>query len=104
MGSVRRELLTLADREEISRCLAMNIPQKGIAAAISRHTSLVSREIARHGGRRAYRAHRAESAAGKSRRRPKRRKIDRDPVLRERVVCDLRKAWPAAADLGQALL
>src|ERR1035437_9425931 len=97
-------MLTLDDREEISRCLAMNMLQKDIAAAISRHTSLVSREIARHGGGRAYRAHRAETAAGKSRRRPRRRKIDCDPVLRERVVCDLRKAWPAAADLGQALL
>jgi IS30 family transposase len=86
-------MLTLDDREEISRCLAMNMLQKDIAAVISRHTSVVSREISRHGGGRAYRAHRAETAAGKSRRRPKRRKIDCDPVLRERVVCDLRKAW-----------
>ena len=52
---MRREMLTLADREEISRCLAMNMLQKDIAAAISRHTSVVSREIARHGGGRAYR-------------------------------------------------
>src|ERR1022692_283760 len=71
----------------------MNIQQKDIAAAIGRNPSVVSREIARHGGRRAYRAHRAETAAGKSRRRPKRRKIDCDPVLRERVAGDLRKAW-----------
>jgi len=86
-------MLTLTDRKEISRCLAMNIPQKDIATAIGRNPSVVSREIARHGGRRAYRAHRAEKTAGKSRRRPKRRKIDDDPELRERVVCDLRKAW-----------
>src|ERR1019366_5415145 len=84
-------MLTLDDREEISRCLAMNMLQKDIAAVISRHTSVVSREISRHGGGRAYRAHRAETAAGKSRRRPKRRKIDCDPVLRERVAGDLRK-------------
>jgi IS30 family transposase len=71
----------------------MNIQQKDIAIVIGRNPSVVSREIARHGGRRAYRAHRAETAAGKSRRRPKRRKIDDDPRLRERVVCDLRKAW-----------
>ena len=83
----------MADREEISRCLAMNMLQKDIAAAICRHPSVISREIARHGGRRAYRAHRAEKTAGKSRRRPKRRKIDDDPELRGRVVCDLRKAW-----------
>src|SRR5216683_3008631 len=88
-----REMLTLADREEISRCLAANMQQKDIAAAIDRSPSVVSREITRHGGRRAYRAHRADSGARKSRRRPKCRKVDADPGLRERVVCDLRKAW-----------
>jgi IS30 family transposase len=89
---VRREMLTLADREEISRCLAAQVQQKDIAAAIGRSPSVVSREIARHGGRRAYRAHRADTSAGKSRRRPKCRKIDADPVLRERVTADLRRA------------
>jgi len=34
--------------------------QKDIAAAIGRNPSVVSREIARTGGRRAYRAHRNE--------------------------------------------
>ena len=89
---MRRGMLTLADREEISRCLAANMQQKDIAIAIDRNPSVVSREITRHGGRRAYRAHRADSGARKSRRRPKRRKIDADPLLRERVVCDFRKA------------
>jgi IS30 family transposase len=85
-------MLTLADREEISRCLAVHMQQKDIAAVVGRSPSVVSREIARHGGRRAYRAHRADSGAGKSRRRPKCRKIDADPVLRERVAADLRRA------------
>lgn len=85
-------MLTLADREEISRCLAARMQQKDIAAMIGRNPSVVSREIARHGGRRAYRAHHADNGARKSRRRPKRRKIDTDQQLRERVVCDLRKA------------
>ena len=89
---MRREMITLADREEISRCLAAHMQQKDIAAAIGRNPSVVSREIARHGGRRAYRAHRADTGAGKSRRRPKCRKIDGDPRLRERVACDLRRA------------
>ena len=89
---MRREMLTLADREEISRCLAAQVQQKDIAAAIGRSPSVVSREIARHGGRRAYRAHRADASAGKSRRRPKCRKIDADPALRERVTADLRRA------------
>jgi transposase, IS30 family len=89
---MRREMLTLADREEISRCLAANMQQKDIAAATGRNPSVVSREISRHGGRRAYRAHRADNGARKSRRRPKRRKIDADPNLKERVLCDFRKA------------
>jgi transposase, IS30 family len=85
-------MITLADREEISRCLAAHMQQKDIAAAIGRNPSVVSREIARHGGRRAYRAHHADTGAGKSRGRPKCRKIDADPRLRERVACDLRRA------------
>ena len=89
---MRREMLTLADREGISRCLAAHMQQKDIAVAIGRSPSVVSREIRRHGGRRAYRAHRADAGAGKSRRRPKCRKIDADPRLRERVACDFRKA------------
>jgi IS30 family transposase len=90
---MRRDMLTLADREEISRGLASNMLQKDIAASINRSPSVVSREISRHGGRRAYRANRADGGARKSRRRPKCRKIDADPRLRERVACDLRKAW-----------
>ena len=89
---VRREMLTLADREEISRCLAAHMQQKDIAAAISRNPSVVSREIARHGGRRAYRAHHADTGAGKSRRRPKCRKIDADLRLKEHVASNLRRA------------
>src|SRR6266487_752806 len=90
---MRREMLTLADREEISRGLAANMEQKDIAFSIGRSPSVVSREIGRHGGRRAYRANRADTGAGKSRKRPKCRKIDADPELRERVACDFRKAW-----------
>lgn len=85
-------MLTLAEREEISRCLAVNLQQKDIAAIIGRSPSVVSREIARHGGRRAYRAHHADTTAGKSRKRPKYRKIDADPRLREYVASNLRRA------------
>src|SRR5258707_12620815 len=85
-------MLTLADREEISRCLAAHMQQKDIAAAIGRNPSVVSREIARHGGRRAYPGHRADTTARKDRRRPKCRKIDADPQLKEHVVGDLRRA------------
>src|SRR5258708_39581437 len=87
-------MLTLADREEISRCLATgNMQDKEIAAGIGRDPSVVSREIGRHGGRAGYRAPRADRGARKARKRPKGRKIDAEPVLRERVVRDLRQAW-----------
>lgn len=51
MGAVRH-MLTLADREEISRGIAEGVHQV-IAERIGRCPSIVSREIARHGGRNA---------------------------------------------------
>jgi IS30 family transposase len=44
-------MLTLADREEISRGLAGSLEYKDIALRIGRDPSIVSREVARHGGR-----------------------------------------------------
>src|SRR5260370_3913706 len=87
-----REMLTLADREEISRCLAANMQQKDIAAAIGRNPSVVSREITRHGGRPAYRAPPADTRARKTPKPPEHRQIHADPHLRERVLCAFRKA------------
>jgi transposase, IS30 family len=85
--------LSLADREEISRGLANGAEQKDIAVSIGRCESVVSREISRHGGRGKYRAHSADARARSCRERPKCRKLDADPVLRERVTADLRRAW-----------
>jgi len=90
---VRRQQLTLADREEISRGLAVNLDNKNIAASIGRSESVVSREINRHGGRAKYRAHLAEEEAKRSRERPKGRKIEAEPRLRERVISDMRQNW-----------
>jgi IS30 family transposase len=89
----RRVPLTPEDREDISRGLAKGLENKDIAASIGRDESVVSREIARHGGREAYRAWKADAAARESRGRPKERKIDTDPELRERVAGDLKKGW-----------
>jgi len=47
-------MLTEADREEISRGIAENAAGKVIAARVGRCSSVVSREIARHGGRAGY--------------------------------------------------
>ena len=88
-----REPLTMEDREDISRGLAKGLENKDIAASIGRSESVVSREIARHGGRQAYRAWKADAGARESRSRPKERKIDTDPELRGRVTGDLKKGW-----------
>lgn len=88
-----RKPLTLEDREDISRALVKGLENKDIAACIGRDESVVSREIARHGGREAYRAWKADAAARESRSRPKERKIDAEPGLRERVTGDLVKGW-----------
>src|SRR6266568_1479268 len=69
LGELRRPL-TLEDREEISRCLAMCLTNKEIAAHIERDESVVCREIARNGGREKYRAHRAQARAEEDSRRP----------------------------------
>ncbi len=89
----KRELLTLEDREDISRGLAKGLENREIAFSIGRDESVISREIARHGGRERYRAWKADAAARESRSRPKERKIDTDPELRGRVTGDLRKGW-----------
>jgi IS30 family transposase len=83
-------MLTAADREEISRGLAADEAQVVIAARIGRDPSVVSREIARHGGRGRYRATRAGRAAAAARRRPKMRRLDADPRLRAEVIARLR--------------
>jgi IS30 family transposase len=48
-------MLTLQDREKISRRIAENVTGKEIAARIGKCESIVSREIGRHGGRERYR-------------------------------------------------
>jgi IS30 family transposase len=85
-----RRPLTAEDREEISRCLVLNLSSKEIAALLDRDDSVICREISRNGGRASYRAVAAQLRAQEQRLRPKDRKLDADPRLRERVHCDLR--------------
>ncbi len=66
-----RTALSLSEREEISRGIAAGYSMRGIASAIGRAPSTVSREVARHGGRRRYRASEADQAAWNLARRPK---------------------------------
>ena len=94
-------MLTLVDREEISRGLAELLEYKDIAARIGRDASVVSREVARHGGRARYRAARADRAAARSRARPRARALDQRPVLRRVVVRLLCQGWSPASIAGR---
>lgn len=82
----QRQMLTDADREEISRGMAAGDVQVVIAARIGRDPSVVCREIARHGGRGGYRAAGAALAARCLRARPKARRLDSCAELRGKVT------------------
>ena len=96
-----RQMLTMADREEISRGLAESLEYKEIAARIGRNPSIVSREVARHGGRTRYRATRAERTARTARTRPKTRAVDARPGLRPIVTKLLQQGWSPASIAGR---
>ncbi|WP_199101242.1 helix-turn-helix domain-containing protein, partial [Dyella sp. ASV21] len=55
--------LTLAEREEISRRVALGQSLRQIAAHLGRAPSTVSRELDRNGGRDGYRASHADQQA-----------------------------------------
>jgi IS30 family transposase len=67
--------LSLSDREETSRGLALGYSLRSVAAALGRTPSTVSREVTRNGGRQAYRASHADQAAWTRAPRPKRCKL-----------------------------
>lgn len=99
-----RRMLTVADREEISRGMAEGVEYRVIAARIGRDSSIVSREVARHGGRESYRATAAQRAATVSRRRPKPRRLDVEPALRATVMSLLRQSFSPEQVAGRLRL
>ena len=74
--------LSLGEREEISRGLAGGESLRVIAAQLGRAPSTVSREVAANGGRRRYRACRADERSLRRARRPKVAKLARCERLR----------------------
>jgi IS30 family transposase len=90
----RRECaLTPSEREEISRGLAIGESLRAIAARLGRPASTVCREVNRNGGRRNYRAQKAEERASKRAQRPKRCLLTIDDRLRELVAAKLEADW-----------
>ena len=70
-----RLALTLAEREEISRGVALHRSARSMASLLGRSPSTVSREISRNGGYDGYRAAVADDRAWSRARRPKRCKL-----------------------------
>jgi IS30 family transposase len=85
--------LTLAEREDISRGIASDSSIGEIARLLKRSASTVSREVARHGGRPAYRAHDADRRAWVSALRPKRCLLAGNRRLRDVVASKLILDW-----------
>jgi len=85
--------LTLAEREDISRGIASDSTIREIARLLKRCASTVSREVARHGGRPAYRAHDADRRAWVSALRPKRCLLAGNRRLRDVLASKLILDW-----------
>jgi IS30 family transposase len=85
--------LTLAEREDISRGVASGSSLREIARLLNRAASTVSREVARHGDRSAYRAHDADRQAWVSALRPKKCLLAGNPKLRNIVASKLILDW-----------
>src|ERR1700689_145219 len=88
-----RLALTLAEREDISRGIASDSSIREIARGMNRAASTVSREVIRHGGRPAYRAHDADRQAWGSALRPKRCLLAVNRNLRNIVASKLILDW-----------
>ena len=88
-----RLALTLAEREDISRGIASDSSIREIARLLKRSASTVSREVVRHGGRPAYRAHDADRRAWVSALRPKRCLLASKRKLRNIVASKLILGW-----------
>jgi IS30 family transposase len=86
-------VLTLAEREDISRGIASGQSLRAIAKCLQRAVSTVSREVARHGGRPQYRASQADSQAWESARRPKPCRLATHGKLQEIVASKLIQDW-----------
>jgi IS30 family transposase len=86
-------VLRFGEREEISRGLAAGDSLRVIARRLNRAVSTVSQEVARHGGRRGYRAAHADSAAWESARRPKLCLLSQNQQLQRIVAVKLQHDW-----------
>lgn len=85
--------LSPGEREEISRGIAAGLSARAIAEGLGRSASTVSREIARSGGRDAYRATVADERARVEARRSRVPRLASDERLRAVVLSRLELDW-----------
>ena len=85
--------LSAREREEISRGLAAGLKNAEIARLLGRPRCTVGREIARNGGRQAYRAEAAEQRCVEQARRPKICLLAHNEPLRQAVAEKLQQLW-----------
>ena len=95
--------LSLTEREEISRGLAVGESMRCISSRLGRAPSTVSREVAANGGRHRYRATTAHRASRHRARRPKPAKLASDHRLRE-VVEEKLEAWWSPRQISDWLI
>lgn len=88
-----QRVLRFGEREEISRGLAAGDSFRLIARRLNRAASTVSQEVARHGGRRRYRAAQADTKAWESARRPKPCLLSQNQQLQRIVAVKLQQDW-----------
>ncbi|MDP9432503.1 MAG: helix-turn-helix domain-containing protein [Actinomycetota bacterium] len=90
--------LSLQEREEVSRGLAAGWSMRRIAAQLGRHPSTVSREVARNGGRDAYRAHDADIAGYERAKPPKVGKLR----SRDRLLAAVSTGWSGSGPCSRS--
>jgi len=88
------------EREQISRGLAAQASLRALARSLGRSPCSISREVARNGGRRHYRAVAAETRAWRRAKRPKRCRLAGEPKLRALVAAKLARDWSPAQIAG----
>jgi IS30 family transposase len=88
-----RRVLSIDEREEISRGVASGVSLRSIAVRLQRAPSTISRELKRNGGHRRYRAAAADKRAWARALRPKPCKLTRHEELRQLVAAKLSENW-----------
>jgi len=86
-------VLSLSEREEISRGIAGGYTIRAIARGLNRAASTVSQEVVRHGGRQRYRASAADMRAWDLARRPKPCLLVLNRPLQRIVAVKLKQDW-----------